>query len=100
MATLPGLMKALVGVMLQQRPGDAVVRGVVQQDALSWLVWCGAGAQGAAAAEAECELKVPVGDKGDKRSSGCRVDLNSNFADTDATPAYISQYNQYNKVII
>lgn len=62
-ANLPGLMEALVGIMLQQRPGDAVVGRVVQQDALSGLVGCGAGAQGAAAAEAECELQVPSGDK-------------------------------------
>lgn len=60
-------MEALVGIMLQQCPCDAIVRRVVQQDALSWLVWCGAGAQGAAAAEAECELQVPVRDNGDKR---------------------------------
>lgn len=61
-------MEALVGIMLQERPGDAVVGRVVQQNALPRLVWCRAGAQGAAAAETERELQVPAGVNGDKRS--------------------------------
>lgn len=59
-------MEALIGIMLQQRPGDAVVGRIVQQDALSGLVRCRAGAQGAAAAETQSELQVPDGGNGDK----------------------------------
>lgn len=65
-ATVPRLMEALVGVVLQQRPGDAVVWGVVQQDPLSWLVRGGTGAQGAAAAETERELQVSAEDESQK----------------------------------
>lgn len=32
----------------------------MQQDTLSWLVWGGTRAQGAAAAQAECKLQVPA----------------------------------------
>lgn len=57
---IPWLVEALVSVVLQQRPGDAVVGGVMQQDTLTWLVRGRARAQGAAAAQAKSKLKVPV----------------------------------------
>ena len=57
---IPWLMEALVSIVLQQRPGDAVVGGVMQQDTLTWLVRGRARAQGAAAAQAKSKLKVPV----------------------------------------
>lgn len=53
-------MEALVSVVLQQRPGDAVVWGVMQQDTLSWLVWGRTWAQGATAAQAKRKLQVPA----------------------------------------
>lgn len=53
-------METLVSVVLQQRPGDAVVSGIVQQNALPWLVGGRARAQGAAAAQTKSELQVPT----------------------------------------
>lgn len=49
-------MEALVGVVLQQRPGDPIVCGVMQEDAFSRLVWSRTGAQGAPAAQAKSKL--------------------------------------------
>lgn len=55
---VPWLMEALVGIVLQQRPGDTVVWGVMQEDAFSRLVWGRAGAQGAPAAQAKRKLQI------------------------------------------
>lgn len=53
-------MKPLIRIVLQQGPGDAIVRGVMQQHALPWLVWGRARAQSAAAAQPKSELQVPA----------------------------------------
>ena len=56
---LPGLVEALVGVVLEEGPGDAVVGGEVQQDPLPRLVRGRTRAQGAATAQPQGELQVP-----------------------------------------
>lgn len=60
-------MEALVCVVLQQGPGDAVVWGVMQEYSLPWLVWCRTWAQDASTAQPKSELQVPSGIKSEKK---------------------------------
>lgn len=55
---VPWLMESLVGIVLQQRPGDTVVWRVMQEDTFPRLVWSRAGAQGAPAAQAKRKLQI------------------------------------------
>lgn len=61
-------MEALVCVVSQQRPGDAVVWRVMQQDTLSWLIRSRTWAQDATTSEPKSELKVPVDSQSKKET--------------------------------